>query len=130
MDESILVVDDEKSILMLLESVFKVEQFEVYTASDGTSAIEVFAKHQNQISLVLTDVNMPGISGVELMQEIKNISPSTTVCLMTGGSVDPSDFPDWQELGAYEIFQKPFYSMSDLVGRIREILADHRKKGP
>ncbi|WP_066630444.1 sigma-54-dependent transcriptional regulator [Labilibacter marinus] len=79
----ILVVDDDEL------SRFSIEQFlaehlsyEVITANDGESAIQVFK--QNPVPVVITDMKMPGISGIKLLQVIKEMAPETEVIILTG----------------------------------------------
>ncbi len=79
----ILIVDDDKDILFLLAlSIKKLNgDFEVITATDGPGALEQVQK--GNIDLVITDYMMPGMSGIQLVEEVRRISPETQVVLMT-----------------------------------------------
>lgn len=81
----ILVVDDEKAIrLMLLD--FLEDKYSVQTADNGDEAWEILSKEH--FDLVISDINMPGISGPKLLSDIKKRYPSTRVALITAYNVD------------------------------------------
>jgi PAS domain S-box-containing protein len=82
MDRRILLVDDESDIREVLGLYLQDLDFEVLTAENGTKALALFEKHHPP--LVLTDIKMPGIDGVELLRRIKQESPDTEVILITG----------------------------------------------
>ncbi len=106
----ILVVDDEKSMREVLEIFLKGEGYEVAVAEGGGSAIE-FAK-KDIFDLVITDLKMPGMNGVEVLKNVKSISPNTIVVLITAfGSTESAI--EAMKLGAYDYIQKPF-KMDDI----------------
>lgn len=77
----LLIVDDEKTILGFLKTILQ-KDFEVFPANDGAEALMIFDKHH--FDLVLTDIRMPGIDGLQLLRTIKKLSPNCEVLLMTG----------------------------------------------
>ncbi|MCU0571561.1 MAG: response regulator [Syntrophobacteraceae bacterium] len=82
MKEKILLVDDEEGIRRVLAITLEDEGYEVLTAENGETALKLF---ENALPrLVLTDIKMPGMDGVELLQLIKERSPDTEVIMMTG----------------------------------------------
>ena len=92
MKTKILCVDDEEAVLNFMQ-LFLSKHYDVYTAQGGEEALEVIEAH-GPIDLVLSDVQMPGINGVDLVEKIKSIT-SDTICIMLTGH---SDFTKVQEL--------------------------------
>jgi len=87
MEESILVVDDEKDICEVLDISLSDLGYKVSTAGNGEEALQVFEKIKP--SIVLTDIRMPGMDGIELLQRIKERDPETEVIVITGhGDMD------------------------------------------
>jgi len=79
--EKLLVVDDERSMRELLELVLKREGYAVHTAENGTRALELI--RQNVYDLIISDVKMPDINGIELLARVREISPETMVIMIT-----------------------------------------------
>jgi len=79
----ILFVDDEEHILATLKALFKAK-FEVYTATSGAAALEIVKS--NQIHVIVSDQRMPEMEGIELLRQVKDVSPSTMRILLTGYS--------------------------------------------
>jgi len=79
--EKLLVVDDERSMRELLELVLKREGYSVHTAENGTRALELI--RQNVYDLIISDVKMPDINGIELLARVREISPETMVIMIT-----------------------------------------------
>ena len=103
--KSILVVDDEKSQREILEMILSDEGYDVTTASSGEAAMKFVA--DRHFDLVLTDLKMTGMSGLELLKELTNFDKSIIVILLTAhGSVDSA--VDSMRLGAFEYLQKPY----------------------
>jgi len=87
MDKSILLVDDEEGIRKVLGILLADMGYQVYTAATGAEALRTFEKLQPPI--VLTDIKMPEMDGIELLRELKQISPDTEVIMITGhGDMD------------------------------------------
>ncbi len=105
---TILIVDDEKSNLDSLERIFDKEGMRILRAPAGKDAVEIFKRHQ--VDVVLTDLLMPGMSGVELLRALKTLSPEVEVILMTAyGTVETA--VDAMKEGAYDFIEKPFKKM-------------------
>ena len=103
--EKILIVDDEKSIRDFLEIMLKKEGYKVASASSGEEALKLV--NQINYDLVISDVRMKGMSGVELLKSIKEINPETVVLMVTAyASVDTAI--DAMKAGAYDYIAKPF----------------------
>ena len=101
----ILLVDDETSILDSLKILFKGEGFEVSTALTGRDAVERI--RDERPDLVLTDIRMPGTTGLEVLQQAREVDPEMPVILMTAQASLQSAVRAVNE-GAYYYLQKPF----------------------
>ncbi|MFB3901837.1 MAG: sigma-54-dependent transcriptional regulator [Acidobacteriota bacterium] len=103
--KQILVVDDEPQMLVALRETLCKRGFQITTATNGVDAVGKL--RQQFYQAVLTDVRMPGVDGLDLLREIKRISPVTPVILLTGhGTVE--DAVTALKLGAYDYLMKPF----------------------
>jgi len=103
--ETVLVVDDEKNYPLILGAVLEEEGFEVLTANSGREALEI--QKTSDVDLILTDMKMPSMDGIELLEKIKAGDPDMPVIMMTAyGSVDKA--VEAMEKGAYSYILKPF----------------------
>ena len=103
--KSILVVDDEKNQREILETILSSEGYDVTTASSGEAAMKFV--QSRRFDLVLTDLKMTGMSGLDLLKELTNFDKSIIVILLTAhGSVDSA--VDALRLGAFDYLQKPY----------------------
>lgn len=103
--ETILVVDDEKNFRRILEALFIEEGYEVLTAENGQDALDVF--RQSDVDLILTDMKMPVMDGMHLLEAVKQIDPQLPVIMMTAhGTVDKA--VEAMQKGAYTYVLKPF----------------------
>jgi two-component system NtrC family response regulator len=103
--ETILVVDDEKNYLLVLSAVLEEEGYEVLTTVSGLEALEI--QKSSDLDLVLTDMKMPGMDGIELLEQIKTHDPELPVIMMTAhGTIDKA--VEAMQKGAYSYILKPF----------------------
>jgi two-component system NtrC family response regulator len=103
--ETILIVDDEKNYLLVLSAVLEEEGYEVLTTSSSLEALEI--QKSSDVDLVLTDMKMPGMDGIELLEQIKTRDPELPVIMMTAhGTVDKA--VEAMQKGAYSYILKPF----------------------
>jgi two-component system response regulator HydG len=110
-EKTILVVDDMPGIRDALSKILTKEGFSVFSASDGEEAVKVLQK--NDVAVVLTDLKMPRIDGVELLRIAKTISPDIEVILITGhGTVEVA--VEVMKDGAFDFIQKPFNKITVL----------------
>ena len=101
---SILIVDDEPSILQTLSGLLADEGFEVTTAANGYEALKIIDAESPD--LVLLDIWMPGIDGIETLKEIKKENPTIQVIIITGhGTIETA--VNATKLGAYDLIEKP-----------------------
>ncbi|HLV01745.1 MAG TPA: sigma-54 dependent transcriptional regulator [Acidobacteriota bacterium] len=114
--KELLVVDDEQQMLVAIEETLKRKGFSVTTATNGMDAVGKLRNHFYQA--VITDVRMPELSGLDLLKQIKKLSPSTPVILLTGhGTV--TDAVTALKQGAYDYLMKPFSAreLTDVVDK-------------
>ena len=103
-DKSVLVVDDDAPIRDSLERILKRNGYAIQTAADGESALEVI-RHQ-PVNLILADLRMPNMDGLQLLKAAKILSPEIEVILMTAyGEVDTA--VEAMQTGAFHFIQKP-----------------------
>jgi two-component system response regulator PilR (NtrC family) len=103
--EKVLVVDNEKSMRDFLSIVLKKEGYFVETAEDGDQALKVLEK--DIFDLVLTDMKMPRMSGLDLLKGLKELSPETIIIMMTAYASAETAVEAMKE-GAYDYLTKPF----------------------
>lgn len=110
MEPTILVVDDEPNALFTLTQMLTDEGFRVISASAGREALDKIGK--NSLDLVVTDVKMPDLNGLELLQEIRHIQPDLPVIIMTAyGTISMA--VEALRHGAYYFFEKPIFQHED-----------------
>jgi len=101
---SILIVDDEPSILKSLSGLLSDEGFEVQTATNGYEALKIIDAESPD--LVLLDIWMPGIDGIETLKEIKKNNPYIQVIIISGhGTIETA--VKATKLGAFDLIEKP-----------------------
>jgi DNA-binding response OmpR family regulator len=105
----ILVVDDDPNISQVVESILSNDGYRVAVAGSGEEALELFAK--GDYSLLISDIVMPGMSGIDLLKKIKQVSADTQVIIMTSHGADgPYLAVDMMQKGADDYVCKPFDS--------------------
>jgi two-component system nitrogen regulation response regulator NtrX len=114
----LLIIDDEKNILTSLKTALSLEGFEVIVAGSGEIGLEKLK--QEKIDLVMLDVKMPGIDGIETLRRIKKDSPGMPVVMMSGhGNIQTA--LDAIRNGAIDFVEKPL-STERLIVTIRNTL--------
>jgi two-component system response regulator PilR (NtrC family) len=101
----ILVVEDEKSMREVLKIFFESENFNVTTSSDGLEALSLLEK--DIYDVVITDIRLPRLDGMELLKKIKEVSPNTMVIMITAFGTKESAI-EAMKIGAYDYINKPF----------------------
>jgi two-component system cell cycle sensor histidine kinase/response regulator CckA len=124
--ETILVVEDDKTILNLVRKILKLYGYNVLEAQDGEDALKVIEAYEDPIHLMLTDVIMPGMNGRELAERIMLVSPKTKVLYMSGYTDDAISHLGVLKPGM-EFIEKPF-SPESLALKVRKVLDASRNK--
>ena len=114
----ILVVDDQVIVQRLLIETFQEDQHEVETATNGAEALKVFVNFEPD--LILMDMKMPGMNGIEILEQIRALDSLVTVIMMTSYG-DPPNMKPSKDLGILYFIDKPF-DLFELRKRVREIL--------
>jgi DNA-binding NtrC family response regulator len=120
-DKKILIVDDESEMRAALETTLKREGYDTCTAEDGMEALKFF--ENNHFDVVVSDVKMPHLNGVDLLRAIKQKSPTTSVIMMTAyGDIDNA--VEAMRTGAYDYLLKPF-SADILISTINRAFVEN-----
>jgi CheY-like chemotaxis protein len=120
-DELILLVDDEAPIRETGGIFLERHGYRVLTAASGEEAVKVFMEHQNSIRLVLTDIMMPGMSGVALIRALQMLQPSIMV-VATSGLGQSQHQAEIAALGVGKVLAKPF-TPQELLEAVNQALA-------
>ena len=124
MAAKILIVDDDKGICESLEELLRVEEYQADSASSGEIALEALAGEK--YDLVLLDIRMPGIDGVEVMHEIRKYHPDTRIIIITGyGSLESAI--EAIRSGAQDYMLKP-YTAEDILLSISRALSEKESR--
>ncbi len=113
---TVLVVDDEPSNLASIEKIFQRDGMRVLTADGAKPALDIVRSHR--VEVVLTDLMMPGVSGLELLRAIKQVSPDVEVVMMTAYGTVETAVQAMRE-GAYDFVEKPLKRMT-IVKSVRK----------
>jgi two-component system, cell cycle sensor histidine kinase and response regulator CckA len=118
--ETVLIVEDDAAVRSLVRHVFLSNGYTVLDAPGPAEALEIFEQNREDISLVVTDLVMPGGSGLDLSEKLLTSRPGTKVICMTGYSEQLAG--DWSRLGSGAAFiQKPF-TVAGIARKARELL--------
>jgi two-component system response regulator (stage 0 sporulation protein F) len=118
----ILIVDDQNGIRVLLVEVFNSEGYRTFQASNGKLALEIVKRESPD--LVLLDMKIPGMDGLDILKHIKQIDPEMKVIMMTAyGELDM--IKEATDLGALMHFTKPFD-----IDELRVVVNHHLKRPP
>ena len=112
----IMLVDDNIDVAEGLSDLLELEGHQVEIFLSGESAVAAYSESEFQI--VITDMKMPGIGGVEAIRQIKAINKNASVIVISG-STAREDFEEMSELGIKAIFRKP-YDVNELIHRIHQ----------
>ena len=120
----ILVVDDQEHMREALRLIFETTGHEVWEAANGKIALD--QQKTTPADLVVTDILMPGMEGIELITHLRKIAPPVKIIAISGGGrVDPNlCLTMARELGADRILLKPF-SKSTIVSMVSELFPDN-----
>ncbi len=117
---NILIIEDEKMILDVSSTFLREKEFNVTEVTSGKEALKIFKERHEDFHLVILDMNIPEISGMELLDEFLKISPNKKIILSTGYSRDIVDAPKL-DMDNIRFLQKP-YSLDTLLDTVLEIL--------
>ena len=103
----VLVVDDDRLVRIIVQLGLERDGFDVWLASSGLEAIDLYQKHQSRIAVVLLDVRMPGLDGPQTLDALRKLNPAARACFMSGdlGDYGPEEL---RRRGAASLVAKPF----------------------
>ena len=113
---TILIIDDEKIIRILLRSALEAEGYEVTEAANGRDGLELY--RQRPTDLVITDIVMPELNGLDMLLELTREFLHAKVIAISGAGEEKNVLDVAKLLGARQTFQKPF-SIPHLLGAVR-----------
>ncbi len=117
----ILVAEDDSSMRFFLEKALARAGHEVTVADDGVHALQILTERKN-FDLLLADIVMPGMDGIELSQKATDLMPGLKVMFITGFAAVAMNQKDAAPRGQARVMSKPFH-LNELVGQIDDILA-------
>ena len=122
--ETILIVDDEKNYLVILEALLAPEGYEIITEDNVVNALRLV--READLDLIITDMRMPGMNGMELLEEAKKIDPELPVIMMTAyGTIEKA--VEAMKKRAYDYITKPFRN-EELKLTVKKALEFYRLK--
>ena len=128
----ISIVDDDEDTSRLFHMVLS-EQFAVYDVFsfiDSVSALEHFTENQNDYAIVITDLRIPGLNGLELLKKIKNANPTVRTILISGIDIEDPMFRNGMELGLIDLTIGKPVTIQSLFNKIRNELQIYQLENP
>ena len=114
--ELILVIDDEDIVRRSMRRYLEYNDYLVATAENGEDGIQIFKQRQNEVRLIVLDLSMPQMSGVEVLEEIRSFDNEVKVVVVSGFAPEKAALP-----GVDHVLQKPF-DPDDLIAVVRRAL--------
>jgi len=119
-NETILLVDDEEMLRDTGRQILRKFGYNVLVAHDGESALELYRKRKEEISLIILDLIMPGMGGGRCLKELLRMDPAVKVLISSGYSIN-GQAQEALKAGAREFISKPFV-MKQMLKLVREVL--------
>jgi two-component system cell cycle sensor histidine kinase/response regulator CckA len=113
-DFTVTVADDNRGVLELVSRALRMHGYQVLEANSGPEALDVAERHDRPVDLLLTDVEMPGMDGIELSRSMRTKRPETKVIFMSGNGT-------LEELDGTPFLSKPF-AIPELLSTVKDTL--------
>ena len=120
----IMLIDDEEPFVKTMKKRLEKREVSVITAFSGKEALEVLESHRN-LDVIILDVKMPGMDGIETLKTIKKVQPLTEVIMLTAHATVETAI-EGMKLGAFDYLMKPC-DMERLLAKVKE--ATNKKRG-
>ena len=120
MNEKILIIDDDIQILTMLDTILSAEEYEVTRAESGQEAVKLFKSEP--FDLVITDMSMPGMGGLEVLEKIKHFDGNIEVIILTGNATFENAVQAMKEDGAFNYLTKPLDNIEDLLISVKRAI--------
>jgi len=124
MNEKILIIDHEPDIRKGLETILAKKGYQVMTASGSEAAISVLKSES--LDLVIMDIRMPGMDGLEFMREVKKLGDDVEVIVLTGSVSVENAVKALRDDGAFDFLAKPLKNVDQLINSVKEALQKQR----
>jgi CheY-like chemotaxis protein len=121
--ETILFAEDEELLREVVQSILESNGYKVLIATDGREAVEIYKKNFKNISLVLTDIGLPKLTGIDAYAMIKEVNPDVKV-IFASGFISLDTRSELLKEGVKGFIQKP-YSISEVLQIVREVLNEN-----
>jgi len=118
--ETILLVDDEPNLVVIVSRQLLSANYRVIKASNGNEALNLYEKHREKIRLVILDLLMPGMGGKQCLEALRKLDPNVRV-LVASGAMNSAIEADLKEIGARGLIAKPFET-PQFLEKIRKII--------
>jgi two-component system, cell cycle sensor histidine kinase and response regulator CckA len=121
--ETVLLVEDEQTLRLAALMLLQKTGFCVIAASEGHAAVNLLRAHSDQVDIVLLDLTLPDLSGVQVFREMRRLKPDIKILLTSAYSQEivRAHFT-LEEQALFHFLHKP-YRVSELVSRLRDVLA-------
>lgn len=113
----ILLIEDTRLMRQAMEQALQKVGFTVWAAADGSVGIELYRRYKPHIDVVLSDMHMPVMNGLQTLAVLRTINPLVRFCFMSGDT-RPSALRELQRRGALRIFTKPFESLAAVTQEV------------
>jgi DNA-binding response OmpR family regulator len=116
----VLIVEDEEELRSLFAILLEIDGFTVFQANDGREGLEMLQKHVEEIGLLITDLNLPRVGGVDLISKARTLNPAIKIVGTSGMSGEAVRLMV-MKAGADDFLPKPFQPQ-EAIGKLRAIL--------
>jgi len=123
---NILVIDDEPDVLKMVERVLELEDYHVSTSINGQQALAKL--HEIQFDLVITDIRMPGMDGLEVIRQVKGFDPTIEVIVLSGYATLEHTIESVKEGGAFHFMLKPLNDIDSFYHIVSQALEKRQLK--
>jgi two-component system, cell cycle sensor histidine kinase and response regulator CckA len=119
MGETVLIADDDADVRAYASEVLRIGGFAILEATDGLDALRIAETTRRPIEILVTDINMPGLDGLELARRVQALRPATGVVYMSGAPADV--VAAWSLLTGTVFLRKPF-GPDMLLERVHDVM--------
>lgn len=120
--KTIFIVDDDAAMLSFIATALQRAHYSTETFNNGQDALKAIQEKDGEINLLLTDIVMPGMDGIELSKEATKLYPDLKTMFISGFSVNPTNARTMINFKG-NLMAKPFH-LNDLIARVDEMLGD------
>jgi two-component system, cell cycle sensor histidine kinase and response regulator CckA len=118
--ETVLVVEDEETLIAFIQTSLAAKGYTVLSAADGPEAVKIYRERHKEISMVFTDLGLPGMTGMEEINIMKKINPDVKIIVATG-FLDPEMKSELLIAGVKKLILKP-YNFEEILKSVRDVL--------